>query len=380
MATSEAEVLLPIIDRIYESVERPELWPETIDSVGELVSGRRGFWIAPPSDPRDPGITAAREAHTFFFSRTDLRVLDQYAIEFGELVVRFLKVVFLGLLWSPNQAGDHEAIGLRMAQRFLPAFDAPDRTSPAVPSKLAVRNLIAALWEDGRAFTAERLQLLRQLAPHLDRAVRMQMRLIEMELRGNMLCATLDRLALGVVLLDRSGRPVWLNRRAQEIVDEKNGMRLSAMGLAAHDPLDTRRLRELIENVLSTGAQGLLPIRRGEDAKPLLLIAFPLKASGITIDVSSRVAYSVLFISNPDSSSDPNVDAMRQAFNLTYREAQTAVAVARGQGLQSAADAMGVALTTARSQLQQVFAKTGTRHQAELAGLVHRTLGQLRMR
>jgi len=39
-----------------------------------------------------------------------------------------------------------------------------------------------------------------------------------------------------------------------------------------------------------------------------------------------------------------------------------------------AAESMGVALTMARSHLQQVFAKTGTSQQAELAALVHRTL------
>jgi DNA-binding CsgD family transcriptional regulator len=38
---------------------------------------------------------------------------------------------------------------------------------------------------------------------------------------------------------------------------------------------------------------------------------------------------------------------------------------------------MGIAVTTARSQLQQAFAKTGTKHQAELAALV-RTLTQVR--
>ena len=62
----------------------------------------------------------------------------------------------------------------------------------------------------------------------------------------------------------------------------------------------------------------------------------------------------------------------------SYREAQMAVAIAQGHGLQAAADSMGVALTTARSQLQQAFAKTGTKHQAELAALVHRTLTHLR--
>ena len=39
-----------------------------------------------------------------------------------------------------------------------------------------------------------------------------------------------------------------------------------------------------------------------------------------------------------------------------------------------AARTVGVAVTTARSQLQQVFGKTGTNHQAELVALIHRTL------
>jgi DNA-binding CsgD family transcriptional regulator len=63
---------------------------------------------------------------------------------------------------------------------------------------------------------------------------------------------------------------------------------------------------------------------------------------------------------------------------LTHREAQTAIAVARGQGLKAAAESMGVALTTARSHLQQAFEKTGTSQQAELAALVHRTLMHVR--
>lgn len=52
--------------------------------------------------------------------------------------------------------------------------------------------------------------------------------------------------------------------------------------------------------------------------------------------------------------------------------------VAQGQGLKMAARTVGVAVTTARSQLQQVFGKTGTNHQAELVALIHRTLTHLR--
>ena len=90
------------------------------------------------------------------------------------------------------------------------------------------------------------------------------------------------------------------------------------------------------------------------------------------------MGYGVVFVSDPDLTDDFNVESLRRAYDLTYREAQTAIAIARGHGLKTAARAMGVAPTTARSQLQQVFAKTGTNHQAELAALIHRTFTHVR--
>jgi DNA-binding CsgD family transcriptional regulator len=120
-----------------------------------------------------------------------------------------------------------------------------------------------------------------------------------------------------------------------------------------------------------------LALSRGDDLRPLLLIAIPLKPIG-SPDASDRLARGVVFITDPDRTDNPIVEPLRRAFDLTYREAQVAIAIAHGHGLQAAADTMGVALTTARSQLQQAFAKTGTKHQAELTALVHRTLTHLR--
>ena len=124
------------------------------------------------------------------------------------------------------------------------------------------------------------------------------------------------------------------------------------------------------------GTQGIMAVRRSDGLRPLLLIAAPLRPPG-TLE-SHEVAGVVVFISDPDRIDSPSVESLRRAFNLTYREAQTAIVIADGHGLQAAADVMGVALTTARSQLQQAFAKTGVRHQAELAALVHRTLTHVR--
>jgi DNA-binding CsgD family transcriptional regulator len=262
-----------------------------------------------------------------------------------------------------------------MTRRYLQAF----RGMQAAPSswKSVGRKLIAALWEEGRTFNGESLRL---ITPHLDRALRLQMRLNAAQLQADVISGALDHLTLGVILVDRAGLPIWHNRRAREIMARAGGLRILRNGLAGASPADTQALRELITAALCEGAQGLLALERGAELRPLLLIATPLKPVGAP-DLEaggSPFACGVLFVNDPDQTDDPTPEALQRVFGLTHREAQTAIAVSRGQGLRAAAESMGVALTTARSQLQQAFAKTGTSQQAELAALVHRTLMHVR--
>ena len=66
----------------------------------------------------------------------------------------------------------------------------------------------------------------------------------------------------------------------------------------------------------------------------------------------------------------PAVVRLRAEFGLTKAEARLALRLAEGSSLASAALAFNVKLTTIRSQLQQVFAKTGTSRQTELVALL----------
>ena len=375
---SEA-LLLNAIESIYAAVERPELWPEAISAIGMVVGGGAAFWAL--DEPNSgPGINVLRNScrPTFFLSQSDLKELDEYSSEFGSLITRFLTAVYISMLWSQSDVTARETIGLRMVQRYLPAIgSAADRTPKTQTSNRVLRNLIATLWEEGYIFGANNVRSMQLLASHLDRALSLQMRLGAAELRSGMLSGALDCLTLGVVFVSRSGRPLWINRRAQEIVDQK-ALCLSPSGLAAQSAPETRSLRELIDDTVSKGSQGLLAISRRMDQRPLVLIAVPLSPVGLASDRNDTVN-GVLFISDPDQIDEPKMDSVRRAFGLTYREAQMAIAISHGQGLQAAAESLGVAVTTARSQLQAVFAKTETKHQAEVAALINRTLAAVRV-
>lgn len=68
----------------------------------------------------------------------------------------------------------------------------------------------------------------------------------------------------------------------------------------------------------------------------------------------------------------PAAARLRAEFGLTKAEARLALHLTDGSSLASAAAAFDVKLTTIRSQLQQVFAKTGTSRQSELVAMLLR--------
>ena len=372
--TIEEQQLWAVVERIYASVERPELWPQTISAIGERIGGGPLLWGV---DGRTLGHVESHCRPTVFLSRADIEHLERHEQEFGELIVRFLKIIFLSVLWSQSDIGAREAIGARMTQRYLQQFEPAHAAAAAPPARSTRRRLLAALWEDGRVFTSDNLRMMRILVPHLDRALRLQMRLSAADFRVNLISGALDALTIGVVLVDRSGRPLWINRRGQEIMKRSNVLRVSSDGLVGKGPSDTKSLRDLIKAAVSTGTQDILAVGRDADElRPLLLIASPLKPID-SAESPDEVPCAVVFISDPDRIDVPSVESLRRAFNLTNREAEMAIAITHGHGLQAAAENMGIAVTTAKSQLQQAFAKTGTRHQAELAALVHRTLSHI---
>src|SRR5690242_1379481 len=144
MADPNEEQLWDIVDRIYASVERPELWPQTISAIGEFIGGGPHFWGV---DGSTLGHVEAHCRPTVFLSRADLEHLESHEQEFGELIVRFLKIIFLSVLWSQSDVGAREAFGARMTQRYLQEFEPLHSAPAALPARSRRRRLLAALWE-----------------------------------------------------------------------------------------------------------------------------------------------------------------------------------------------------------------------------------------
>jgi DNA-binding CsgD family transcriptional regulator len=97
------------------------------------------------------------------------------------------------------------------------------------------------------------------------------------------------------------------------------------------------------------------------------------RASGAALAADVHTASSPCFqsiVSAADRAGLPETARLRAEFGLTKAEARLALRLAAGSSLASAAQAFDVKLTTIRSQLQQVFAKTGASRQTELVAML----------
>lgn len=218
-------------------------------------------------------------------------------------------------------------------------------------------------------FGRDEEELLRALAPHLQRAVRIHRRLVVSEARRENMAEVLNRLSQGAVLVDVQSRVMFANRSADAILCQGHGLRLHHRRLVAERAADTAALHALVAGGFAKRAGGPLALPRHERS-PLVLFALPLRPEISLLPSAEPVV--ALLVADPEQVTVPPIPQLKALFGLTPAQAMLAREILRGEGVPGAARRLGISMATARTHLLAVFQKTGTSRQAELvAGLTH---------
>jgi DNA-binding CsgD family transcriptional regulator len=216
------------------------------------------------------------------------------------------------------------------------------------------------------------------LLPHLKRALHWQATLTVVEGYKQASQEALERLAIGVVLIDQQGRVVWANRRANAIFECGDGLSADADGIRASDCRQSVRLRHLIRAALTSSAGtrgrtgGALGVARRSGGRDYSVLVCPLSPRAASPTPSQPAL--MVFITDPDRPIDCPPDYLQRLYALTSAEARLLPLLLHGSGLPEAADRLGISRHTAHSQLSAIFRKTGTRRQSELVRVVMTTL------
>lgn len=376
--TAGAQVILRTVQRIYDAAMEPGEWPHCLDAVRDLVGGSHavfttntadGVQLATCSrmDVQQHGDRCDRILHSDFWAEQMRRFPTGTARTQSSMVAvpDYERTEFYQQLIRPIGGG-------------LAAVAVPWRG----PTSWSAIRVCRPLHE--RDFGPEEMNRLQMLVPHLAKAGKLNHRLASVDPRATGALAAIDALGLGLILLDRHGRPAYRNERAETIIAARDGLLADAYGIATTLPAQTRALHQAItaamllaggpntaDDALTRAAAAMLriPVSRRPPNGPLILTVVPAPTPGHGAAPGEPGAVAVL-ISDPDRRSRIDTAGLASTYGLTRRESDLAALIADGFGPAEAAESLGISIGTARHYLKQVFEKTETHRQAELVRLL----------
>ena len=207
----------------------------------------------------------------------------------------------------------------------------------------------------------EGLDLLRKLAPALTRAFAITMRLERFKNREAAFQEAMSRLAFAVILTDANDQVVFANDMADDLLrtGEIFAVRRNRL-LALHGAT-----ADFDAAVANPPAQF---VARHPDGRSMFCIVLPLQQA--TSFVADEPAATRMIILGPQKIDHVLAgDALAAAHGLTAAEQAVLNSLLRGEEPAATAAVLGVNITTVRTHLLRIFAKTGIHRQSELMRL-----------
>jgi DNA-binding CsgD family transcriptional regulator/PAS domain-containing protein len=366
-----AERLSTLVGNIYDASLDTALWPAALGQAAAFVGGLGGGLLA--KDVVDQtanifyydGSIAPHFIQLYFekYVKLDPGTTRHFFAEVGELVSttdileydEFCRTRFYREWARPQQLVDYLSVTLEKTETSVAMFG-------------VFRHERDGLVDEA---TRRRMHL---LVPHVRRAVLIG-RAIELKtLEANTFAHTLDGLAAGVFLVDASGRIVHVNAAGVIMLNAGDVLHGRAGRLSAVDPRANQALRDAFAAAslgdMALGAQGIAHALSSSNDEHYVAHVLPL-VSNARRKAAAASAVAALFVRKAALHGIAAPEAIAKAYRLTPTELRVLLAIAEsGGGTRDIARALGIAETTTKFHLRQLFEKTGVKRQAELVKLV----------
>lgn len=366
----EAEALL-FIEQIYGVVADPARWPLLLETLAKAVKAHGGLL-------RQVDFASDRVgfSETFGYEESFVRAYRDYYVHldpYRELLLRQP----VGAILTTERDTNRQT---HLLSEYYNDYERPQDRIHVLGSVLNREHSKLLYFglhrgERSREFAPRDLRLVRLLLPHLARAVQLQGILDQSSQRQSLAESALDRIRLGVMLVDGHGRPFHLNRAAESLMAGTRALATGPDGLSATKAGDTARLRRLIASAAAVTAGlgveggGDLQVMAPDGRTALQIWVTPLSRPQLDATFRAPAECAAVFVSRAGTVSLP-WRRLANHYGLTPAEARLAASLCEGMSLEEATSLAGVSIHTARSQLKTVFAKTGARRQSELTAML----------
>lgn len=184
----------------------------------------------------------------------------------------------------------------------------------------------------------------------------------------------LDAQGIGWLAVDPFGKMVWGNAASDRILSAPRAVLTARQGiLSLSDPSQTRDFVEALQRASSSQrshAVGSDMIASDPSSGDSLALTF-VPADNLFLQGLPSLYGAYIGVQDLNHRLPPRFEErVRKLFGLTFKEAQVAASLASGQSIAKVASGTGTSVHTVRTQLIQIFRKTGTNQQSELVSLL----------
>jgi DNA-binding CsgD family transcriptional regulator/PAS domain-containing protein len=365
---------LAAVDLIYDAAPDPSLWPDALDAVAKCFDdvGANLFWRTAQGTFEilaSPGLEeSGREYQRVWFTQ------DVRAIRASERQLWLLR----DSVTDRHVVTEQEMATHPFYTEFLAKYGLRWVASAGVSPNPSILVAVSVQRSASKpAFSDDELDLLTVLSRHVEKSLRLSVRLLDAELRDVEMQQALSRLGVGVITVEAGCRVRYANAAAERLLVD-HGIRVKHQQLhfensAAQEELD-RTVSNWMEHAADSALRRPIPhlIRASHRERPVTVYILPvIRWSTEPSHFLTRTRAIVLVIDQqPADPLDPST--VRDLLDLTLGEARVAALIGAGISPKEAAERLGVAEATARNTLKRVFSKVGVSRQSELAVLLSR--------
>lgn len=346
------------LDMCYDAIAAPKLWTAALDNLSHSLGANACQILPHEVSQRSVGVVRSSQAWRISeqWQRNLDWVSDVYVTRGAPFVSQGVPAVLQSQLFTDEDIKQ---------SRFHQEIVGPAGCLHWACGIFQVEDRIWCLpfHRGNEPFTPSVLEPIAEISARMARIISLAEKVSHAAVENEIL--TLERAGSAAMLIDKYGRVARFNRRAEDLFCNEFGIRNGRLWTAANSSLERiDHFMAEIEQAKSTA--GLLPdpVIIARCGTPWLLIeAMPITSACNDIFDGCRA---ILVVSDLTRPSITDAARLSLVFGLTSAEARLAAAICEGHDINGAAATFGLSRQTLRSQLKSVFAKTGSRRQAEL--------------
>lgn len=360
-----------LVAEIYDAAVDPACWPSVLGKVRDFVGGCAAAIFSKDA--------ATRELNVFYdCGRIDPRYTAMYAETYAKFDPATTAHV-LAELEQPICNADIMPHDELRKTRFYQEWAQPQGLVDFVSAVLDRTPTGAALCgvfrsEKEGLVDDETLWRMRQVVPHIRRAVVIG-RVIELKTaEAASFADTFDGLTAGMFLVDRNGGVVHANASGHDMLKAGTVLRAIRGRLSPTEPTAAAALDEILSAAgngdAEVGIKGIaMPLSEAGEACYTAHV-LPLTSGLRQRAGAGYAATAAVFVRKAEVSVPSAPEVIAKRFNLTPSELRVLLAIVQIGGVPETAEALGVAEATVKTHLHRLFNKTGATRQVDLVKLL----------